>query len=87
MKKNETIDKTTADSILEICKIANRGIHGEIIDKKYIEFIKETYPIIQNKLKNAVEDLHSVACPRCKFVGYSKFNNFCPQCSYVFDDY
>lgn len=87
LKKNETIDKTTADSILEICKIANRGIHGEIIDKKYIEFIKETYPIIQNKLKNATEDLYTVVCPRCKFVGYSKFNNFCPQCSYIFDDY
>ncbi|MGL5592724.1 hypothetical protein [Cetobacterium sp.] len=87
LKRIETIDNTTADSILEICKIANRGIHGEIIDKKYIEFIKQTYPIIQNKLKNVIKDLQLVICPRCKFRGYSKSSNFCPQCSYIFDDY
>lgn len=83
----EILDGFTADLIKQIVKITDRGIHGEIISDEYIRFIKTTYPEVEKRLKDVSENLCLTACPRCKYVGYSKYENVCPKCGYVYDDY
>lgn len=82
----EILDGFTADLIKQIVKITDRGIHGEIISDEYIRFIKTTYPEVEKRLKDVSENLCLTACPRCKYVGYSKYENVCPKCGYVYDD-
>ena len=44
--------------LLEACKvkrIANRGVHGEIISQKYMEFASQAYPQIIDGLDNCKE--------------------------------
>ena len=48
--QHEVLDRKTAELIREIVNIANRGIHGEIVDDDYIRFVKNTYPAIKNAL-------------------------------------
>ena len=49
--QHEVIDRNTAELIRQILNIANRGVHGEIIDDDYISFVKKTYPKIQTILE------------------------------------
>ena len=42
--KEELISGMTSDLISQVCKIANRGVHGEIVSDEYITFVRETYP-------------------------------------------
>ena len=76
----------TCELINEVRKIANRGIHGEIISNEYITFVESAYPEIQHQLRAAIKNLKPITCPRCKFSGYSKLENVCPQCGYTYDD-
>ena len=76
----------TCELINEVRKIANRGIHGEIISNEYITFVESAYPEIQHQLRAAIQNLKPITCPRCKFSGYSKLENVCPQCGYTYDD-
>lgn len=47
------IDEMTCDLILQVIKIANRGVHGEIVSEEYIEFVEKTHPEIMNRLQKA----------------------------------
>lgn len=49
--QHEVINRNMAELIREILNIANRGVHGEIIDNDYISFVKKTYPKIQKILE------------------------------------
>ena len=49
--ENEIIDHTTFDLINQVIKIANRGVHGELVSSKYVDFVKDTYPEICARLK------------------------------------
>lgn len=82
----EIIDGFTSDLLKQIVKIANRGVHGEIVSDEYIEFIKNSYPEVKKKLEDASANLCLTVCPRCKYVGYSKYENVCPKCGYVYDE-
>lgn len=82
----EIIDGVTTDLIRQVVKIANRGVHGEIVSNEYINFVKETDSEIQSKLKEALAKLHYTVCPKCHYVGYSKYENVCPRCGYTHDD-
>lgn len=82
--KSEVINGITSDLISQVYRIANRGIHGEIVSDKYIMFVKETYPEIQRQLTAASDRLHHITCPNCKYSGYSTYDNVCPQCGTVF---
>ena len=81
------LDVDTYDSINYVFSIVNRGFHGEIISNEYIEFIENVFPKIKNQLEVEESKLTFTVCPRCKYTGFSKFENVCPQCGYVYDDY
>lgn len=49
----QVIDGVTCDLILQVIKIANRGVHGEIVSDEYIEFVEKTHPEIMKRLKEA----------------------------------
>ena len=53
LSQAEIINKMTCDLISQVIKIANRGVHGEIVSTKYIDFVSETYPEIVRQLKEA----------------------------------
>ena len=82
----EVINGMTCDLIGQVIKIANRGVHGEIVSSEYIKFVEETYPEIVRQLKVASSQLVFISCPKCKYSGYSTHANVCPQCGYVHDD-
>ncbi|MFA0816215.1 MAG: hypothetical protein ACC608_10560 [Anaerofustis sp.] len=86
LNRAELINGTTCDLIGQVSKIANRGIHGEIVSDEYLNFVKETYPEIQRQLKIASDRLRYTVCPKCKYSGYSVHENVCPQCGYVHAD-
>lgn len=77
------IDGITVDLANQICKIANRGIHGEIISEKYIDFVQRTAPELISSLKAASDNLKYVTCNRCHYTGYSVYENLCPQCGNI----
>lgn len=60
--QHEVIDRNIAELIREILNIANRGVHGEIIDNDYISFVKKTYP----KIKNVLEKEYKYHMNHCK---------------------
>lgn len=83
LRKGEIIDGMTCDLISQICKIANRGVHGEIVSDEYINFVRETTPKVLEILENVSRKLRFVICPKCHFTGYSLYENVCPKCGYV----
>lgn len=88
--KHEVLERNTADLIREVINIANRGVHGEIIDDDYLQFVKKTYPVIKNTLDEKYNfysnNSYYYECPRCKYCGPSKYSNECPKCGYISDD-
>lgn len=86
LSKSEVINGMTCDLIGQVIKIANRGVHGEIISDEYITFVQESYPEIVRQLKFASSQLKYMTCPRCKYSGYSSNENMCPRCGYISDD-
>lgn len=88
--QHEVIDRKTADLIREVITIANRGVHGEIIDKDYMQFVRKTYPIIKCILDEAhnfyINNSYYCVCPKCHYQGPSKYSNVCPNCGFVSDD-
>lgn len=86
LTKTEVINGMTCDLIGQVVKIANRGVHGEIISDEYITFVKESYPEIMRQLEVASSQLQYMTCPRCHYSGYSMNENVCPQCGFISDD-
>lgn len=82
----ELIEKVTLDLIMQIIQIANRGVHGEIVSREYVDFVKKNYSHVQSQLSDALDRLHPIACPRCHYVGYAKCGNACPKCGFISDD-
>lgn len=93
LTKKEIIPGNLTDIIIQTIKIANRGVHGEIIDMEYIQFIEKTYPKVLNQLKEIQEAVKKKCsgsnyciCPRCHYSGPSQYSNVCPRCGFVSDD-
>lgn len=88
--QHEVIDCKTADLIREVINIANRGVHGEIIDSEYLQFVKKTYPMIKYTLDKANEfysnNIYYYVCPKCHYQGPNKYSNVCPKCGSTSDD-
>ena len=79
--KNEgLIDNKTEELILEVQKIANRGIHGEIVSDEYIAFVKNVYPGIKQQLNKISKNIEYIKCLNCGYSGYSKEGKICPKC-------
>lgn len=89
--QHEVIDRNTVGLLREIINIANRGVHGEIVDDDYIDFVKKTYPIIKRTLDTAynfyTNNSYYYECPKCHYQGPSKYSNACPNCGFTSDDY
>lgn len=87
--KHEVFDRKTAELIREIINIANRGVHGEIIDKDYVNFVMKTYPAIKQSLDDAYtyysNNRYYFECPKCGYSGPSKYMKECPKCGFVLD--
>ncbi len=49
----EVIDRNIAGLVQEIIKIANCGVHGEIVSEDYISFVKKTFPTVKRTLEKA----------------------------------
>lgn len=49
----EVFDRTTRELLLEVIKIANRGVHGEIVSAEYLDFVRKIYPRIMRQLQDA----------------------------------
>ena len=45
------LDSTTTDTLIEIVRIANRAVHGEMLNQKYVGFVRKTYPGILDELQ------------------------------------
>lgn len=88
--QHEVIDRNTAGLIREIINIANRGVHGEIVDNDYLQFVKKTYPMIKRTLDAAYNfysnNSYYFECPQCHYQGPSKYSNVCPKCGFTSDD-
>ncbi|WP_303869325.1 hypothetical protein [Acetobacterium wieringae] len=79
----ELIPGRIYEPVIEIINICNRGVHGEIVSEKYIDFIREVLPKVQYEIEKANSDIQINVCPRCKYTGYTKFHNVCPKCGYI----
>lgn len=89
LKNSKLISTNLLNQIIQVRNICNRGIHGEIISKEYIAFVRKIVPNLYKQLEQAAKhtgDKYYIVCPRCKFSGYSEYKNSCPSCGYVFDD-
>lgn len=53
--QNEILDSVTVDVMIQIVRIANRGIHGEEISPSYLTFVNDMLPDIWNDLDYALE--------------------------------
>lgn len=87
--KNGLIDEKILDYVLQVSRICNRGIHGEIISAEYIKLVEALLPKILSELNTITSRLgykYFFVCPRCRFSGYSEFENVCPACKFVSDE-
>lgn len=76
--KHEAINASMADGIEQIIHIANRGVHGEIVSSKYIDFVKEVAPGVLRELDEIENNYH--ICTKCGYYWYGDTNNICPNC-------
>ena len=52
LNQQGVLDSTSTDLIIQMLRIANRGVHGEIISQKYMDFASQAYPQIIDGLDN-----------------------------------
>lgn len=90
LMQHEVIDFKIVELIREVINITNRGVHGEIVDDDYLQFVKNTYSTIKNALDSAhsfyTDSRYYCVCPTCRYEGPSKYKNVCPKCGFVSDD-
>lgn len=55
LNQRGVLDPTSTDLVIQMLRIANRGVHGEIIGQKYMDFASEAYPQIIDALDDCIE--------------------------------
>jgi len=89
LNRKNLITSDTYQYLRQVLNICNRGIHGEIISDEYINFVKGIIPRMYSQLNEVTKRMefkNIMTCPRCKFTGYSEYENVCPKCGFVSDD-
>lgn len=86
LKHRGVIDNETLDLITKAMSIINKTVHGDTVEKDYIDYVVNITPKISIQLDNIISEAVPIVCPRCKYRGYSLNDNQCPQCGYVFMD-
>lgn len=79
------LDSTIQEDLNDIFAICNRGIHGEILDERYITYLKVKAPSLIKTLEEiSLKDKDShFTCPVCGWCGFIKENHKCPSCGLV----
>lgn len=80
------------DKVLKVINICNRGIHGEVVNEEYIDYIKivmveitTEFGVAEGRKNTGNEGF--VVCNRCGYTGSSEYSNHCPKCHFTSDDY
>lgn len=86
--REKLINRRTYEYISKVLAICNRGIHGEIVDQQYVNYVKRILPEILESLstirfKEMENTFHE--CRKCGFNMISDFENKCPECGNVLD--
>ena len=55
LSRQGVLDPKCIDLLIQVVRIANRGVHGEIVDQKYLDFASEAYPKIIDALDDCKE--------------------------------
>ena len=55
LSQQGVLDPKCIDLLIQVVRIANRGVHGEIVDQKYLDFASEAYPKIIDALDDCKE--------------------------------
>ena len=55
LSRQGVLDLKCTDLLIQVVRIANRGIHGEIVDQKYLDFASEAYPKVIDALDDCKE--------------------------------
>lgn len=55
LSQQGVLDPKCIDLLIQVVRIANRGVHGEIVDQKYFDFASEAYPKIIDALDDCKE--------------------------------
>ena len=55
LSQQGVLDPKCIDLLIQVVRIANRGVHGEIVDQKYLDFASEAYPKIFDALDDCKE--------------------------------
>lgn len=55
LSQQGVLDSKCIDLLIQVVRIANRGVHGEIVDQKYLDFASEAYPKIIDALDDCKE--------------------------------
>ena len=55
LSRQGVLDLKCTDLLIQVVRIANRGVHGEIVDQKYLDFASEAYPKIIDALDDCKE--------------------------------
>lgn len=50
LRKEEILDSNIAELLIQVVRITNRGVHGEIVNQKYMDFASQAYPQIMKEL-------------------------------------
>jgi hypothetical protein len=93
LRGNKVIDTGLEDLLFKVLSICNRGIHGEIVDRQYIDYIKVVMIDIEDELNKALETKVDegpkgfISCTRCGYSGASQYDNVCPRCGFVTDEW
>jgi rubrerythrin len=84
----ELINRRTYEYINKVLAICNRGIHGELIDVHYLDYVKDILPeILEGLSAIRFQEMASTyhECKKCGFTRISDFEKSCPECGNVLD--
>lgn len=79
------INRRTYEYINKVLPICNRGIHGEILDEYYIDYVRKIFPEIVHGFSEITNTFHT--CAECGFPRISDFELKCPECGAILTEF
>ncbi len=91
--RHKGIISSNADILInKVSSICNRGIHGEVVDDEYLDYVRIVLKELEGEFKKAQSQVKDsldgfIVCPRCGYNGSSEYDNQCPKCGLIPDEY
>jgi hypothetical protein len=93
LRKYGIITSTIYDKIEKVISICNKGVHGELVNQEYVDYVKTVIEeiskdfdhILSEKPRTKVRGF--VVCSRSGYKGDAEYNNVCPKCGFISDEY